>query len=133
MLLSYSSYPRRYSFQSLGKYVSHSTVVSNINAIILFFTPTLGTSDHNGVKCLHKWRVGNNIKTKSRKVWRYKFANFEDASTQLDPLDWEDSLSGDVDQAWEKWKLTFISVMEEYIHVAQSIIPDKQEILPTGK
>ena len=65
-------------------------------------------------------------KTKSRKVWRYKFADFEGANTQLDSLDWEDILPGDIDQAWEKWKRTFMSIMEEYI--PQSTIPDKRNL-----
>ena len=57
---------------------------------------------------------------------RYKLANFEVANTRLDSLDWEDIISGDIDQAWEKWKQAFMSVMEE--HIPQSTIPDKHNL-----
>ena len=75
--------------------------------------PPLGTSDHNGTQCSLKWKSNNPFKANPRKVWQYKLADFDTANDLLDPIDWDNLLSGDINQGWDNWKQTFLSVMEQ--------------------
>ena len=46
-------------------------------------------------------------------MWWYKLADFDTANNLLDSIDWDNLLSGDINQAWENWKKTY--VMEQCI------------------
>ena len=82
--------------------VSETSLLSSCNVI-----PPLGTSDHNGIQCSFKWKTNNPLKANARKVWRYKLADFDTANNLLDSIDWDNLLSGDINQAWENWKKNF--------------------------
>ena len=82
--------------------VSETSLLSSCNVI-----PPLGTSDHNGIQCSFNWKTNNPLKANARKVWRYKLADFDTANNLLDSIDWDNLLSGDINQAWENWKKHF--------------------------
>ena len=67
------------------------------------------------------------MRTNRRKIWRYNQAEWESANAILSSTNWNNYLTGDVDQAWIKWKDRFMSVMEECI--PQSTLPDKCNLL----
>ena len=93
---------------------THATSAGDMSLIDLVFlshplqlmhcdvSPPLGTSDHNcvnlGLRCLPT--STSSIKTVQRTIWRYAHADFERANSLLDEINWNDILTGDVDQMW---------------------------------
>ena len=103
--------------------ISNLSMLSSCSVI-----PPLSTSDHKGVKLSLKWRTCNRRRTKRRKVWRYKQADFESANFILSSVDWANLLSQseEIDEMWGIWKDKFMSVMEQYI--PQATLPEKRNL-----
>ena len=86
-----------------------------------YVAPPLGTSDHNCISLSVSQRGSSTRSTKKspRTVWRYQCADFAKANELLDDVDWEELLTGDVDQMWQAWEHKFMSVMHRCIPTAQ--------------
>ena len=74
--------------------------------------PPLANSDHNGIQ-LHVLLKCPKRKEKitPRKVWKYSLADYDAMAVLLSDVDWDQVLSGDVDECWSKWKTTFLRIM----------------------
>lgn len=81
--------------------------------------PPLANSDHNGILAhLYVNSSSNNIQPqpcKGRLIWRYNFADWPAACNLIQQFDWETILSGDIDQVWETWLHTFMSIMKQTV------------------
>ena len=81
------------------------------------FKPTstsqsLGQSDHVIVQCSFNAQPSTSTKTsRLRRIWNYDKADFVQVNKKLSNLDWSAvSSAADIDQAWNTWKSTFLSV-----------------------
>ena len=74
--------------------------------------PPLANSDHNGIQ-LHVLLKCPKRKEKitPRKVWKYSLTDYDTMAVLLSDVDWDQVLSGDVDECWSKWKTTFLRIM----------------------
>ena len=78
--------------------------------------PALSNSDHLGLLAHLRLKSANPIKTKTRTVWRYSLADWEKACELIDATDWMSLLnSSDIDDSWNRWRTTFLHIMEECI------------------
>ena len=86
-----------------------------------YTSPPLGTSDHHcvSVGLLPNQGSTNPIKTNARTIWRYSLGDFETANDLLNAVNWEDLLSGDIDQMWAAWEEKFIMIMKQCIPTAE--------------
>ena len=98
--------------------------VSKLSSCIVI--PPLSTSDHNGLQLELKWKKGNPIRNKPRKIWRYKFADFEAANTMLETVNWTELLTGDINQTWKAWKRQYMDIMEKCI--PQATLPNQRNL-----
>ena len=46
----------------------------------------------------------------------------------LDSIDWDNKLSGDINQAWDNWKQAFLSIMEQCIPDPHTTIKAKRNL-----
>ena len=76
--------------------------------------PPLGMSDDNGVQLSLMLKNSNLVRSKQREIWRYNLADFETVNSILESFH-NTLLNGDINQAWDKWRRAFMSVMEQYI------------------
>ena len=79
--------------------------------------PPLGSSDHLEIRLALKRSEIHNSSLHQRIIWRYKYADYEQANELLEHVDWSDSevLSGDIDAATQKWEEQFLVIMEQCI------------------
>ena len=89
--------------------------------------PPLGTSDHNGILTDISLRTPSAAPQVSRKVWRYKYADFERAQEMLSQIDYNSVVVEDVDASWKNWERMFLNIME--ICIPTTTLP-RQKNLP---
>ena len=78
--------------------------------------PALANSDHLGLLASLCLRLVTPIKAKTRSVWRYSLADWDQACELIEATDWKSLLDhSDINQSWNNWKSAFLSTMEECI------------------
>ena len=89
--------------------------------------PPLGTSYHNGILTDVSLRTPLAAPQVSRKVWRYKYADFERAQEMLSQIDYNSVVVEDVNASWKNWERMFLNIME--ICIPTTTLP-RQKNLP---
>ena len=87
--------------------------------------PPVGSSDHNGILATFARNPGlSNIRV-PRRVWRYKYADFDLANDMLLELDPSVIIvDEDVNESYRNWKDEFMKVMELCIpHLGERVCP----------
>ena len=90
-------------------------------------TPPLGTSDHNGIFSVVSLLTHRVAPQASRKIWRYRHANFTLADELLSNLDPSGILvEGDPSTSWNNWCKAFLDVMHRCIPSAS--LPSRRNL-----
>ncbi len=91
--------------------------------------PPLGNSDHQGISVSVKWNVSSKkLITKSRLIWRYKYADFTEACNLLEQINWDDIFANcsNVNAAVEMFQTHFLHIMS--LTIPRSNIREKHNI-----
>ena len=88
--------------------------------------PPLSNSDHNGVELSIKWKSGN-PKLRPQTIWKYSLADFSRANDEIEHVDWDTLLlDRNIDEAWQLWESTFISIIEQCI--PRKVLPKRRKL-----
>ena len=89
-------------------------------------TPPLSNSDHNGIELQIRWRCASQ-KSCPRSIWKYSLADYGRACAKIEDFDWDTQLLGrNIEEAWQLWQNTFMSIMEECI--PKQVLPKKRKL-----
>ena len=75
--------------------------------------PSIGSSDHHGILATFACNTGHPSPLVPRRIWRYKYADYELANDMLLELDPSDIIvDEDVNASWNNWNNEFLKIME---------------------
>ena len=72
------------------------------------------------------WKSGN-PKLRPQTIWKYSLADFSRANDEIEHVDWDMLLlDRNIDEAWQLWETTFMSIIEQCI--PRKVLPKRRKL-----